>query len=293
MSTKVTVALCDRPQPSQISAVVSSLAANLGVKLKTAQQIVENIPLRVYNDLEVEEGRILVEALNVVTPLQWKVLLQADADLPSVSWNKKAMVMGMSLDQIIDKNKPEKTGYQVILSKINKKQDDKKTESTEDSKVKPLKSKAKILKPKSSKSSGSSDEDSSEDSTILKTADSIVRNLSADLEEAVKNKTLPVDANASLPGYAMDSQNIPGKSDHKLEPGFYNLYLPALKSKDKPKVEKMCRDALGWTDEDVSRYFSKPIVCIARNVDDIDASRLSDRFAQIQISLNCKLRSKL
>ena len=286
-----TVLLSKKPSADAIEKAVASLVENLGIKAKTAQQIIDNIPLRVYNHLSLVEGRILVEALNVVTTLDWEVQSEVDATIPSVNWNKTPTVCGLSLVELVAKNDPVKTGVAKIIPALN------------------------LALPEAPKSVGPSVVEKKEElenspvglqkettlgddveSTILRTADSVVRHLSMDLAEAYLKKNSPLNPSEtqSKAAFANDSQNIPGTMKSKLAPGFYNLYLPAITNKDlRQKVSKMCQDSLNWTPAETMQNLSKPIICLARNIDDIDASRLMDQFAQINVTLNCKLRSKI
>lgn len=275
MSTKVAIILNRAPLCPDQEKTITSLAKHLGLKHKSAQQIFMSAPLKVYKGLSFEEGKLVVGLLNLITPLQWSIKIDIDTDLPSVSWNKKPRIMGLSLKKIIAKNDPSKNGVEEVAAAIDLRED----------------------KPSSSNSEVSSDKESAirpQDSAILEcNDDTIIRGLSNDLEEVVKTRNLPLDPNVSLPGYALDSQNLPGVSESDLEPGFYNLYLPHIKAKDLALVSQLCEDALGWSSEETKIQLSKPMVCIAQDIDDIDASRLMERFAQIQVNLNCKLRSKI
>jgi hypothetical protein len=299
-SPLVTVVLRQKPNADQEDAAVQSLVQNLGVKFKTAQQIVSNIPLRVYNKLSLTEGRILVEALNVSTSLDWELLAENDTQLPSVNWNKEPMINGLSLDDLVQKNDPHKTGVAKLIPALVNEQ------SSKSAKPKLSLGKKAVARPGTTQSiepvpktnepeTRPVTQSSGPDSTIIKTADSVVRHLSMDLAEAYRKNTLPNPTETqSLPAFANDSQNFPGTMKSRLEPGFYNLYLPAINNNEtRNKVMQMCQDALNWSSDDIQSNLSKPIVCIARNIDDIDATRLMDRFSQIDILLNCKLRSKI
>lgn len=278
MSIKVAVIL-NRPSLAssiQRDQASTSLVKNLGLKPKSAQQILSNAPLKVYKGLAFDEGKLIVSLLNLITPLQWAIKVDMETDLPSVSWNKKPRIMGMSLKKIIEKNDPCKTGIQEVAGVIarGKVKDSPPSERSQSEPKGPI--------------------THTHDSAILEFNDqSIIRDLSNDLEEVVKTRNIPLDPEVSLPGYAIDSQNVPGVSESDLEPGFYNLYLPHIKAKELALVSQLCEEALGWSKGETERQLSKPMVCIAQDIDDIDASRLVERFAQVQIKLNCKLRSKI
>ena len=286
-----TVFLSKKPASEDVDRAVDSLVSNLGIKAKTARQIIDNIPLRVYNHLSLAEGRILVEALNVATTLDWEIQNEVDVTIPSVNWNKAPTVCGLSLIELVAKNNPEKTGVALLIPALKMAIPDASNNTV------PSMVERKAALENSPVALEKDAKDSAEvESTILRTADSVVRNLSLDLAEAYRKNVSPdaqVD-NHLKTAFVNDSQNIPGTFKSKLAPGLYNVYLPAISNKElRQKVYKMCQDALNWSSEETAQSLSKPIICLARNIDDIDASRLVDQFAQINVVLNCKLRSKI
>ena len=142
-------------------------------------------------------------------------------------------------------------------------------------------------------------EDDAPDQTILKTADSVIRHLNEDLEQAYRDKVIDKKEQSdddSLPAFDTDSQNVPviNNTESILEPGFYNVFLPLLKSKQQKAIaEKLCENILKWDAKEIKEHLSKPIVCIAREVDDIHASRLIESFQKGGFTLNAKLRKRL
>ena len=312
----VAIVLQDKPSQSLEEVAIHSLVKNLGIKQKTASQIIENIPLKVYSNLSAHEGRVLVEALNLCTSLQWRVLPEIKIKFPSVNWNKRPTINGMSLEELILKNDPDLTGVGDIFPglKMSSETSDPaikssaKSERSPEKKFSPKKTmsgrhKTVSLRGSKKEPSGSSershdhfnDSDSNGGSTILRTADSVITHLSADLEEAFRKKSMEgINPAETLPLYGLDSQNIPGNMKSSLAPGFYNLYLPPLKTRElRQAAETLCQQTLNWDHETFLESMAKPIVCIARNVDDVDALRLMERFQRIDIVLNCKLRSKI
>lgn len=292
--SQVAIVLKQKPSSEQEKLAVESLVNHLGVKEKTAKQILSNVPLKVYSQLKKREGRILVEALNLATSLQWEVMREKDVKFPAVNWNKRPTILGMDLDDLVAKNNPHCTGvaklYPGLAEGFENPAD--KIEVKEEG---PRPAKANIKKRSSTSGDSSSAHETSADTTILRTADSVITHLSADLEEAFRKKNLEgQNPNETLPLYGDDSQNIPGTRKSILEPGFYNLYLPPIKTNDARKqVEELCSELFQWDRETYLEAMAKPIVCIARNIDDIDATRLMERFAKLNITLNCKLRSKI
>lgn len=273
MKKQASVALVQTPDGS-LNDFVNDLVEILGVKAKTAEQILKNVPLKVYNKLDYGSARILVEALNVMTKLDW-VMVSSDDDTPAVNWNKPPKLKGMTLEDLVKKNHPKKTGVAKFFPELA----------------------PEIAAGMDSISKVMSAE--SPDQTILKTADSVIRHLNEDLEAAFKDKVVKKrdapPADDSLPAFDTDSQNIPGiNQNSKLEAGFYNLFLPLLKGKNqKHLAEKLCHDILKWNAKEIKENLSKPIVCIAREVDDIDASRLIESFKQGGLAVNAKLRKRL
>jgi hypothetical protein len=317
-SETVAIVVIDKPNTESVPLAIKSLVDRLGIKEKTATQIINNIPLKIYQDLSPHEGRILVEALNLSTLIHWKMVRTEDAKIPAVNWNKKPSINGMPLEELISKNDPIKTGVSQFFPNLVQKnkseesiantlspqettdlpQSQKGKSETSSSERKKLPKKKSIgkkaKKEEAHDPTSSTSQDDIGDSTILRTADSVITNLSADLEEAFQKQTIGMNPNETLPLYGKDSQNIPGTIKSDLEPGFYNLYLPPLKNRElREQVEKMCHEVLNWDRETFLEAMAKPIVCIARNVDDIDASRLTEKFLDINIQLNCKLRSKI
>ena len=273
MTKVASVALLKTPQGAMIE-FVEDLANVLGVKAKTAEQILKNVPLRVYNKLDIGSARILVEALNVTTRLDW-VLVSPDDDIPAVNWNKHPTIHGMSLEDLVKKNHPKKTGVVKFFPS---------------------------LAPEISAGMDSINKVSEEapDQTILKSADSVIRHLNHDLEAAYKNKIIdkPRDVldEDSLPAFDTDSQNELGldQKGSKLESGFYNLFLPLLKGKGQRQLaEKLCHEILRWDAKEIRENLAKPIVCIAREIDDIDAARLIESFEKKGMDVNAKLRKRL
>jgi len=271
MKKQASVALMQTPE-GDFKSFVEDLADVLSVKRKTAEQILKNVPLRVYNKLDKGSARILVEALNVMTTLDW-VIVSSDDDIPSVNWNKSPKIKGLTLEELVKKNHPKKTGvykfFPELMPEIAAAQE----------------SPATVTE--------------SADQTILKTADSVIRHLNEDLEQAFKNNVLDkkkdVAADDSLPAFDTDSQNVPGINNKAtLEPGFYNLFLPLLKGKqNKHLAEKLCHSILKWNAKELKENLSKPIVCIGREIDDIDASRLIASFEKGGLNVNAKLRKRL
>lgn len=273
MKKQASVALIKIPEGS-LKDFVSDLVEVLGVKAKTAEQILKNIPLKVYNKLDSGSARILVEALNVMTKLDW-VMVPSEDDTPAVNWNKPPKLKGMTLEDLVKKNHPKKTGVAKFFPELAPE-----IAAGQDSMSKVMSTEAP-------------------DQTILKTADSVIRHLNEDLEAAFKNKVVDKRNNKpdedSLPAFDTDSQNIPGVNQHaKLEAGFYNLFLPLLKGKNQKQLaEKLCHDILKWGPKEIKENLAKPIVCIAREVDDIDASRLVESFQKGGLAVNAKLRKRL
>ena len=101
MKKQASVTLMQTPD-GNIKEYVEDLVEVLGVKRRTAEQILKNVPLRVYNKLDAGSARILVEALNVMTKLDW-VLVSPEDDIPAVNWNKSPMIRGMSLEDMVKK----------------------------------------------------------------------------------------------------------------------------------------------------------------------------------------------
>jgi hypothetical protein len=273
MKKQASVALVQTPDGS-LNDFVKDLVEILGVKAKTAEQILKNVPLKVYNKLDYGSARILVEALNVMTKLDW-VMVSSEDDTPAVNWNKPPKLKGMTLEDLVKKNHPKKTGVANFFPELA----------------------PEIAAGQDSMSRVVSDPP---DQTILKTADSVIRHLNEDLEAAFKNKVVDKRKEApapdeSLPAFDTDSQNIPGVNQHaKLEAGFYNLFLPLLKGKQQRHLaEKLCHDILKWGAKEIKENLAKPIVCIAREVDDIDAIRLIESFKKGGLSVNAKLRKRL
>lgn len=268
--------------PVMKSEALEAMSQYMGVKEKTAYQILENIPLKVYSGLDLDEARVLVEALNLLTPCQWEVMSEKEIKFASVSWNKKPTLMGKELAEVVDKNRFTNTGLDRFIGEL---------------KANPG--------PKTERKSQSvpthvEDEDglNLEESSIIRSADSVVRGLSEDLEEAYRKKVLKQpspDETMSPPAFFEDSQNVPGQ--HRaggLDSGLYNIYLPKLRSREQREVvEELCQDLLGWSESDVNSALSKPIVCISRNTDDVDASKLQQEFSKRGIELQCKKRSAL
>lgn len=271
MKNQASVALMQTPE-GEVKTFAEDLVQVLGVKRKTAEQILKNVPLRVYNKLDVGSARILVEALNVMTSLDW-VMVGPDDDTPSVNWNKPPTIKGMSLENLVRKNHPKKTGVAKFFPEL-----------------------APEIAAAQDSPSTVADASDSPDQTILKTADSVIRHLNEDLEQAYRNKDKEPSDEDSLPAFDTDSQNMPviNNTESILEPGFYNLFLPLLKGKQQKQIaEKLCQSILHWSGKELKENLSKPIVCIAREVDDIDASRLIQSFERGGLSVNAKLRKRL
>ena len=273
MEKIASVALIQTPE-GKLNDFVNDLAEILGVKAKTAEQILKNVPLKVYNKLDAGSARILVEALNVMTQLDW-VMVSTDDDTPAVNWNKPPKIRGMSLEDLVKKNHPKKTGVSTFFPELA----------------------PEIVAGQDSDSRIANTEAS--DQTILKTADSVIRHLNEDLEQVFKNQATDKGNDAfdddSLPAFDTDSQNIPGVNQKAtLEAGFYNLFLPLLRGKNqKYLAEKLCHDILKWDAKEIKENLTKPIVCIAREVDDVDASRLIKSFQIGGLSVDAKLRRRL
>ena len=262
----LSVVLTEKPTDSLSSA--RSLAQVLSIKKNTALQIIKNIPLRIYTDLSPQEAELIVQALNITTPLAWQVILGNKKKLPSVSWNKAPSINGMSLQELALRISPQTTGLAVACPEY-------------------------LL----SKANAPAEESSSEESfgsSILPTADSIVTCLSEDLEmayfESQKN-----DMSDSVNLFVDDSQNIPGSSAmSRLPPGTYNLFLPTVTSHTKrTHITNLCIELLNWTSEETKEAFQKPIICVGQDLDDIEATKLIDQFESHGVTLSSKQKSKI
>ena len=256
--------------------VVSSLVSQLGVKEKTAQQIIKHIPLKVYGHLSFGEARILVEALNIVTRCQWELMLESEVNFAAANWNKKPTIMGMSLEDLMRKNHPQITGVAKYLTR--------ESEASRNS--------SKGLEQGDAVLPEMEDGDSSEEKA-LDSADTVIKNLSADLEKVIDQVTGPevmqTQVLSAMPG-GLKGQEL--SSAQPLEKGFYNLYLPELSDEEKSAVIDVARESLGMDEAEVMSVLSKSIPCITRNVDEEEAQRVIEIFRSEGIKLKNRLRSK-
>jgi hypothetical protein len=249
------------------SLAINNLVDTLGIKKSTAEQLVNKAPLKVYNDLTTDDAILLVEALNITTISIWRVVVSEQSNLPKVNWNKPPLILNRTLEEMKAKLDPEITGV------IN-------------------------LAPNKSKSKRAQQTDTSTGDTLdgvfSDVSETVLIGLSEGLDAAIATKDTFTDT-SSLPGQTSDSEDLPNKeSEIKLSPGFYNLFLPALKSKNTKKmVESLCADILEWDSKSIKNALSKPIVCVAKEVDHVEGSLIISEFEKNGILLNKKLVSKI
>jgi hypothetical protein len=237
---------------------ISNLVTMLGIKSSTASQLIKNSPLKVYNDLAANDAKIMVEALNLTTLVVWRVVLSSQSELPKVNWNKEPMILNKTIAQIKEKIDPEKTGVSMI-------------EMEAQFQVKP-----NLLETRSA--------------TFSDVSMTVLQGLGEGLNSAIETKDTISDTNSSI-----SEDDIPNvHKELALKPGFYNLFLPALKSKNSKKVvEQLCTDILEWDSKMVKTALQKPIVCVAKDVDHIEGSQIIEKFEEQGILLNKKLITKM
>lgn len=266
MNQKVAIVISKNPKLS-LELVAKNLTTVLGVKTATAKSILNNLPLKVYHDLDPYTARIIVEALNITTLIDWEMQAMESCKYPKVHWNKIPQINGMRIEAIMQKNDPIKTGVAEFFPGFM-------APSEEDS------------------ADGTASE-----SNILDAAESFVTHLSEDLEAVYQKKSqkTPQKSDDSLPAFMTDDQMAPGLTNGNiLKPGFYNLYLPALKSSSSRKLaEEICETLLSWDSKTIKEAFARPIICVAKNVDHLDGDQLISDFEKHGVQLNSKLISKI
>jgi hypothetical protein len=238
---------------------VENLIKVLGIKRGTASQLISNLPLKVYNNLSSSDAKVMVEALNTTTLVIWRVVVTNQSDLPKVNWNKEPLILGKSIADIKMKNNPKLTGVAMLEleSEFHVKND----------------------------SSGTSASFSDVSQTVL-------RGLGEGLDAAIQTKDTISETNTTSQTYQDDLEN--NENRILLKPGFYNLFLPALKSKNSKKiVEELCREILEWDTKSIKNALLKPIVCVAKDVDHVEGSQIIDEFEKHGILLNKKLVTKI
>ena len=273
---KYAVALRQKVEQKDLAEVVKSLVVQLGVKEKTAHQILQHIPLKVYSQLSFGEARILVEALNVVTRCQWELMLESEVNFPAANWNKRPTVMGLRLDELMLKNDPKVTGVARYLE----------TETVD------LPGISDLSQNLNKENLADQNEEFLEES-ILDSADTVLKNLSADLDRVLDKDGGPeLMQTQVLSAMAGEIKKTDLSSESLLESGFYNLYLPELNKKEKELVFEIARESLGMDASTLKGILSKSIPCICRNVDEKEAHRLIELFKKEGIQLKNRLRSK-
>lgn len=250
--------ILEEPKNIDLQAATLNLIKVLEIKTKTAKQLISNAPLKVYNQLSPEDAKIMVESLNITTLLHWRVDRSTECGYSKVNWNKTPMIYGKSIEDLKKKNNPEKTGVAFLPGLSNT----------------------------------SNEKSLSSESATFDESLSLMEGLSAGLDEAISTKT---DSNLAESSALMtDASNIPGVDQSiTLQPGFYNLLLPALKSKNSKKVaEDLIISVLELDPKEVKEMMTKPIVTIAKDVDHIEGSEIMKQFEASGILLNVKLLKK-
>ncbi len=239
---------------------VENLIKVLGIKRGTASQLISNLPLKVYNELQAADAKTMVEALNITTVLIWRVVMTNQSDLPKVNWHKEPMILGKSITDIKKKNNPNLTGVAMLE----------------------LDSEFQIKNDPMETGSGS----------FADVSQTVMRGLGEGLDAAIQTKDTISETNTTLQRFQDDLENHENKIT--LKPGFYNLFLPALKSKNSKKiVEELCREILEWDTKTIKNALLKPIVCVAKDVDHVEGSQIIEEFEKHGILLNKKLITKI
>lgn len=271
-SEQYAVVLRQKVEGPMLGAVVASFVDQLGVKEKTAHQILQHIPLKVYSRLSFSEARVLVEALNVATCCQWEVMAESEVNFPAANWNKEPTVMGLELAELMRKNDPKATGVARYLASEGS---------------------GSIPKDVQASSEAEKDGEGFPEESILDSADTVLKNLSADLDKALYKDggadVMQTQVLSDIPGGIKDREI---SSAPPLKSGFYNLYLPEVNDEEKNIVIEVARESLGMDEKQIEFILSKAIPCVVRNVDEKEAARLIGAFRAEGIFLKNRLRSK-
>lgn len=302
--------LLEEQPEGPLDEIAVDLAEVLGVKKNTALQIVSHTPLIVFSNLSQENARILLYALNEAVPvLHWQLRDTVDDEWPAVNWNKLPTINGKTLDEIAELNKQINASAQITcphcLKAISLNIQSHTTAPAAAMPATPPK-KAEIPKPNipsapakskiqpgmiaDEKPKDNSITPSDTDSTIIKTADSVILKLSEDLEKSFGFQEFNPSSTTEhdLKSNKKPAQNK-NKSITRLSPGLYQLFLPPLRQKkQKTLASDLCTELLGWSESETKDALKKRFVCVAKDIDHVDGSKMLDVFEERGLKLTSK-----